>query len=141
MNESTVSIRNSRNMPRVSRRAISEEKLGGKKCTHSIFCPVRNNCFPIISVESLSQNTEREREKESFRRFSFKRFFRFPRLSRNFLGKLNTLFIGERTESVGRASSKKALSPFSFANFPNAIQDKLVKLSKPIRRFSFPGEN
>lgn len=143
MNESTSNcLFETREICHGSRWGISEEKLGGKKCMHSIFCPVRNNCFPIISVESLSQNTERERERESFRRFSFKRFFRFPRLSRNFLGKLNTLFIGERTESVGRAraSSKKALSPFSFANFPNAIQDKLVKLSKPIRRFFSRGK-
>lgn len=67
---------------------------------------------------------------------SFKRFFRFPfpRLSRgNFLGKLNTLFIGERSESVPERPS----SPPFASNFPNAIQDKLVKLSKT-DTFLFP---
>lgn len=67
---------------------------------------------------------------------SFKRFFRFPfpRLSRgNFLGKLNTLFIGERSESV---PERPSCPPFA-SNFPNAIQDKLVKLSKT-DTFLFP---
>lgn len=63
MNESTSNcLFETREICHGSRWGISEEKLGGKKCMHSIFCPVRNNCFPIISVESLSQNTERERE-------------------------------------------------------------------------------
>lgn len=68
---------------------------------------------------------------------SFKRFFRFPfpRLSRgNFLGKLNTLFIGERSESV---PERIGSSPPFASNFPNAIQDKLVKLSKT-DTFLFP---
>lgn len=64
MNESTSNcLFETREICHGSRWGISEEKLGGKKCMHSIFCPVRNNCFPIISVESLSQNTERERER------------------------------------------------------------------------------